>query len=51
MQLKERDFSISDVSTRLEIPKPTLRFWEKELKEILVPLRTQGGKDDITLST
>jgi DNA-binding transcriptional MerR regulator len=44
MQLKEQGFSISDVSTRFEIPKPTLRFWEKEFKEILVPLRTQGGQ-------
>jgi len=44
MQLKEQRFSISDVSTRLEIPKSTLRFWEKELEEILVPQRTQGGQ-------
>ena len=44
MELKEQGFSISDVSTRFEIPKPTLRFWEKEFKEILVPLRTQGGQ-------
>ena len=44
MELKAQGFSISDVSTRFEIPKPTLRFWEKEFKEILVPLRTQGGQ-------
>ena len=44
MELKEQGFTISDVSTRFEIPKPTLRFWEKEFKEILVPLRTQGGQ-------
>jgi DNA-binding transcriptional MerR regulator len=44
MQLKQQGFSISDVSIRFEIPKPTLRFWEKEFKEILVPLRTQGGQ-------
>jgi DNA-binding transcriptional MerR regulator len=44
MELKEQGVSISDVSTRFEIPKPTLRFWEKEFKEILVPLRTQGGQ-------
>ena len=44
MELKEQGFSISDVSTRCEIPKPTLRFWEKEFEEILVPLRTQGGQ-------
>ena len=44
MEPREQGFSISDVSTRFEIPKPTLRFWEKEFKEILVPLRTQGGQ-------
>ena len=44
MELKELGFSISDVSTRFEIPNPTLRFWEKEFREILVPLRTQGGQ-------
>jgi DNA-binding transcriptional MerR regulator len=44
MELKAQGFSISDVSTRFEIPKPTLRFWEKEFREILVPLRTQGGQ-------
>jgi DNA-binding transcriptional MerR regulator len=44
MEFKEQGFSISDVSTRFGIPKPTLRFWEKVFKEILVPLRTQGGQ-------
>ena len=44
MKLKQQGFSISYVSTRLEIPKPTLRFWEKEFKEILIPLRTKGGQ-------
>jgi DNA-binding transcriptional MerR regulator len=44
MQLKQQGLSISDVSTRFQIPKPTLRFWEKEFKEVLVPLRTQGGQ-------
>ncbi len=28
----------------LKIPKPTLRFWEKELEGALVPLRTKGGQ-------
>ena len=49
MELKEQGFSIRDVSTRFEIPKPTLRFWEKEFKEILVPLRTQGGQRRYTI--
>ena len=34
--------TIQQVSQRLDIPKPTLRFWEKEFKGILVPFRTNG---------
>jgi len=26
------------------VPKPTLRFWEREFEGILVPLRTNGGQ-------
>ncbi len=37
-------FTIQQVSTKLNIPKPTLRFWEKELDGIIVPIRTQGGQ-------
>ena len=37
-------FTIRQLSERLNIPKPTLRFWEKELGEILEPLRTPGGQ-------
>ena len=36
--------SIQEVSALLKVPKPTLRFWEKELDGILVPLRTNGGQ-------
>ncbi len=36
--------SIQKVSALLNVPKPTLRFWEKELDGILVPLRTRGGQ-------
>ena len=36
--------SIQDVSNLLKIPKPTLRFWEKELDGIIVPIRTDGGQ-------
>ena len=32
------------MSEKLAIPKPTLRFWEKELEGIIVPLRTPGGQ-------
>jgi len=36
--------TIQQLSLKLKIPKSTLRFWEKELDGILVPLRTQGGQ-------
>ena len=36
--------TIQQVSQQLDIPKPTLRFWEKEFEGILVPLRTSGGQ-------
>jgi DNA-binding transcriptional MerR regulator len=36
--------SIQEVSDRFKIPKPTLRFWEKELAGIIVPLRSNGGQ-------
>ena len=37
-------FSIQQVSQRTNVSKHTLRFWEKELNGIIVPLRTQGGQ-------
>jgi len=37
-------FTIQQVSTKLNIPKPTLRFWEEELDGIIVPNRTSGGQ-------
>jgi|GEM_PF-691057 len=37
-------FTIQQVSTKLNIPKPTLRFWEEELDGIIVPNRTPGGQ-------
>ena len=43
----ERSFqtlTIQEVSDRLGVTKHTLRFWEKELGGIIVPLRTQGGQ-------
>ena len=49
MDRQEEPFSIQQVSLTLNIPKATLRFWEKELKDIIVPLRTQGGQRRYTL--
>ena len=37
-------FTIQEISNRLDIPKPTLRFWEKELDGIIAPIRTPGGQ-------
>lgn len=36
--------TIQQVSQKLDVPKPTLRFWEREFEGILVPLRTNGGQ-------
>ena len=37
-------FTILQVSEKLKVPKPTLRFWEKELNGVVVPIRTHGGQ-------
>jgi MerR family transcriptional regulator/heat shock protein HspR len=37
-------YSIQEVSSRANISKHTLRFWERELKGVIVPLRTDGGQ-------
>ena len=44
MGQQEQFFSIQQVSLKLKIPKPTLRYWEKELNNIICPLRTHGGQ-------
>ena len=44
MNQKEQLHSIQQLSTKLNIPKPTLRFWEKEFEGLLQPLRTNGGQ-------
>lgn len=49
MDRQKEIFSIQQVSLKLNIPKATLRFWEKELNDIIVPLRTQGGQRRYTL--
>ncbi len=37
-------YSIQEVSARANVSKHTLRFWERELNGIIVPLRTSGGQ-------
>ena len=44
MSQNEKFHSIQHVSTKLKIPKPTLRYWEKEFDGILLPDRTNGGQ-------
>jgi len=44
MDHQKQIFTIQQISQKLNIPKPTLRFWEKELDGIIVPIRTQGGQ-------
>ena len=43
--------SIQEVSNMLKLPKPTLRFWEKELDGIFMPFRTRGGQRRYNLET
>ncbi|MBM4329734.1 MAG: MerR family transcriptional regulator [Deltaproteobacteria bacterium] len=40
--------TISEISERLKIPKHTLRFWEKELPGLFVPVRTRGRQRRFT---
>ena len=47
--MENRLSSIQEVSVLLNVPKPTLRFWEKEFEGILVPLRTGGGQRRYTV--
>ena len=44
MNIQEQAITIQQVSQELDIPKPTLRFWEREFVGILGPLRTNGGQ-------
>jgi DNA-binding transcriptional MerR regulator len=44
-----KTLTIQEVSERLGITKHALRFWEKELGSVIVPLRTKGGQRRYTL--
>ena len=44
MQETADTLTIRSVSRKFNITPHTLRFWEKELNGILVPLRTEGGQ-------
>lgn len=38
------EYRIQDVSQRLEVPKSTIRYWEKEFSFLVSPARTNGGQ-------
>ena len=40
----EQLLTIQQISLKLNIPKSTLRFWEKELNGLIMPIRTSGGQ-------
>ena len=40
----EQLFTIHQISIKADIPKSTLRYWEKELQGYLIPSRTNGGQ-------
>jgi DNA-binding transcriptional MerR regulator len=41
--------TIQEVSERLGLTTHTLRFWEKAMEGLIVPLRTKGGQRRYTL--
>jgi DNA-binding transcriptional MerR regulator len=45
----QKMLTIKEVSQWLGVSRHTLRFWEKELSGIIVPLRTKGGQRRYTL--
>jgi DNA-binding transcriptional MerR regulator len=36
--------TIQDVAEKLQLPKSTIRFWEKEFSSLIQPQRTSGGQ-------
>ena len=44
MEKLMKTLTIQEVSERLGITTHTLRFWERELDGLIMPLRTKGGQ-------
>jgi DNA-binding transcriptional MerR regulator len=44
MSIMLDSYSIQEVSKMASVSKHTLRFWEKSLSGVIVPLRTKGGQ-------
>jgi len=49
VQNSMKTLTIQEVSDRANVSKHTLRFWERELDGVIVPLRTKGGQRRYTL--
>ena len=41
---EDRLFSVAEISQRVNLPKHTLRYWEKEFNGAIIPLRTHGNQ-------
>jgi DNA-binding transcriptional MerR regulator len=41
---EETLYSIAQVNALTGVAKPTIRFWEKEFKDFLNPIRTEGNQ-------
>ena len=49
MENSIKTLTIQEVSQRLGVSRHTLRFWEKALSGVIVPLRTKGRQRRYTL--
>ena len=49
MEKLMKALTIQEVSERLGLTKHTLRFWEKQLSGVIMPIRTKGGQRRYTL--
>ena len=44
MQPTDRLYTIQEISQELDLPKSTIRFWEKRLEGLIQPIRSKGGQ-------
>ena len=44
MQPTDRLYTIQEISRELNLPKSTIRFWEKRLEGLIQPIRSKGGQ-------
>jgi DNA-binding transcriptional MerR regulator len=49
MKRTSRQMTIQQLSDQLQLPKSTLRFWEKKFQEYIGPERTPGGQRRYTV--